>query len=457
MNTLKLSSLGGFSARFALVTALGFGLLGCTQDQRSGSATRETTVTGSAASEEAARREATNRELRQIDEMVSAGLISPLEGERRRNRVLGLPAPVTPSAEAPRASSPTSMAATPVAPSPVAPAPVSSAPVAPSPVAVGSSVVATIPGAAVDGVSPAVAAQLAGLRTYRPEVVLSNQRLRSTGSDTMDVLMAAWENNFAQYHNRLRVEHNGQGTSTAIPALISGADFGPMSRRVLEPEREAFVQRFGFEPTELPVALDALAVYVHPSNPIARRGLTLAEVDAIFSSTRNRQHPDSITTWGDLGLTGEFANQPIRVYSRNRASGTYAFFNDVVLKKGTFRDSNVELPSSEQVVESVSRDRFGIGFSGIGYKIDSVETVPLSESGANFIAATGDNALNGSYPLGRFLFLAIAHNPNAPVNHLHREFLRFVYSPQGQRVVLDNGYFPVNRTISDQALASLGF
>lgn len=403
------------------------------------------TNTGSTTTESTAPAQATGatesmqeRQLREIREMVEIGQISEAEGMRRTARVLGYDESVV-----------STQPSTPAMPAPAMPAP------APTPAP--APVVAEAP--ASDVLSGPIAAQLAGLSPYQPQVVLS-QRLRSIGSDTMDVVMEEWEKGFVQYHGRIRLQHEGQGSSTAIPALVEGnADFGPMSRPVKAAEVERFVERYGFEPTSLPVAIDALAVYVHPDNPILDMGLTLEQIDAIFSSTRNRGFPGDIRTWGDLGLTGEYANAPIRVYSRNSASGTYAFFKSNVLKKGDYKGTNIELPSSEAIVETIGRDPFGIGYSGIGYKTDAVETIAVAEAaGAEMIEATGENALNGTYPLARFLYLTIAHDPNSSsVNHLHREFLRYVYSPEGQRIVLENGYFPVNRVIADQALNALGY
>lgn len=367
----------------------------------------------------------TERRLREVNEMLEAGFITAEEAEAKRREILGLTEEPTPAPAPPRSAtgSPDVAAAT----------------------------------RATAGLSGPIAAQLAGLRAYEAEETLS-QRLTSTGSDTMDDLMAEWEEVFKRYHPNIRVSHSGQGSSTAIPALLDGADFGPMSREIRQSEINDFISRFGHPPVQLPVALDALAVYVNPNNPILEEGLTIAEIDAIFSSTRNQGYADEVRTWGDLGLRGRYANQPIRVYGRNAASGTFAFFRENVLDGGDFRDSYTALASSEAVVEAVARDPFGIGYSGIGYKTDDVATVDVAEAGGRYVEANGENALSGNYPLARFLYLTINHDPRSDsVNVLHREFMRFVYSPEGQRIVLDNGYYPVNRIIADQALGALGF
>lgn len=281
-------------------------------------------------------------------------------------------------------------------------------------------------------------------------------RLRSIGSDTMDKMMADWETDFKSHHPGIRVIHEGKGSSTAIPALVEGrSDFGPMSRDVKPAEAEKFEQKFGYKPTVMPVAIDALAIYVHPDNPIKDRGLSMSELDAIFSSTRRRGQAADIKTWGDLGLTGSWADKPINVYSRNSASGTYGFFKDEVLMKGDFKGSNRELAGSEEVVRSVENDPYSIGYSGFGYKTPGVALVPLS-NGGSIIEANQENAINGIYPLARNLYLVINHRPGAMPKTLHAEFIRYVYSQEGQEKVSRNGYFPVSSKTAAQQLSSLG-
>ncbi|MEO0794143.1 MAG: PstS family phosphate ABC transporter substrate-binding protein [Verrucomicrobiota bacterium] len=295
------------------------------------------------------------------------------------------------------------------------------------------------------------------LPSYQSEYAVRG-RLRSIGSDTMDNMMEDWEKDFKSYHQGILVIHEGKGSSTAIPALVEGrSDFGPMSRKVKPTEADKFQQKFGYDPTSMPVAIDALAVYVHPENPIKDRGLSIAELDAVFSSTRRRGHSTEIITWGDLGLTGEWANKPINVYSRNKASGTYGFFKDEVLNKGEFKTSNRELPGSEDVVRSIENDQYGIGYSGFGYKTTSVAIAPLSvASGASPVAANEVNAVNGSYPLARNLYLTINHRPGAAPKPMHAEFIRYVYSDNGQSKVRENGYFPISNLTATQQLAALG-
>jgi phosphate transport system substrate-binding protein len=291
---------------------------------------------------------------------------------------------------------------------------------------------------------------------YRPSAVLSG-RLRSIGSDTMDLIVASWERVFTQYHPGLRVVHEGRGSSTATPALLEGqSDFGPMSRAMQEPEVAKFRERFGYEPTQVRVAIDALGIFVHPSNPVSRTGLSLEQIDAIFSATRKRGAAARIATWGQLGVGGEWASAPVNVYGRNKASGTYGFFRDSALAKGEFGEWVQEQPGSGQVVEQVTADKFGIGYSGVGYKAEGVALAPLvTKAGEEAIEANEETALDGSYPLARPLYLVANRNPAAAPSDLQREFLSFVLGPLGQEVVKQEGYYPLPSKILAEELAKL--
>jgi len=222
-----------------------------------------------------------------------------------------------------------------------------------------------------------------------------------------------------------------------------------------EAELDEFEKAFGYEPTALPTSIDMLAVYVHKDNPIA--GLTLQQVDAIFSKTRKGGADRDIRTWGDLGLTGEWADKPISLYGRNSASGTYGYFKEHALFKGDYKDTVKEQPGSSSVVQGVATDRYGIGYSGIGYKTADVLAVPLAaEPGGEMIAAVPERAYTGEYPLARFLYLYVNHKPGTELEPLRREFLRYVFSRQGQQDVVKDGYFPITAKIAAKALPSVG-
>lgn len=279
--------------------------------------------------------------------------------------------------------------------------------------------------------------------------------LSSVGSDTMNNLMTLWAEAFRKHHPAVRVQVEGKGSSTAPAALIAGtAQLGPMSREMKDSEVDAIVARYGFEPTAVVAALDVLAVYVHNDNPL--QSLSLPEIDAIFSKTRRLGFDREITTWGQLGLAGEWAKKPISLYGRNAASGTYGYFKDHALGGGDFRDTVKEQPGSASVVQGVSEDRYGIGYSGIGYATSGVKALALAKKvGDKAYAPSYENALAKTYPLSRPLYVYVVQDPRKPLDPLVEEFLRFVLSREGQEVVIKDGYLPLTAKMVEQELAKL--
>ncbi|GJL79664.1 MAG: phosphate-binding protein PstS [Nitrospinaceae bacterium] len=274
--------------------------------------------------------------------------------------------------------------------------------------------------------------------------------LDSIGSDTLNNLMTFWTEKFKQFYPNVNIQVEGKGSSTAPPALISAtAQLGPMSRNMKGREIDAFEKKFGYKPTAVRVAVDALAVFVNKDNPI--KGLNLAEVDAAFSKSGRRGLGD-LKTWGELGLTGDWENRPVSLYGRNSASGTYGFFKKLVLKKGDYKDEVKEQPGSASVVQSVSVDRFSMGYSGIGYKTAGVRVLPLAEKGSKFVEPNATNALAGNYPLARFLYVYVNKAPGKPLDPLTREFLKMVLSKEGQEVVVKGGYFPIANAVAQEDL-----
>ena len=271
--------------------------------------------------------------------------------------------------------------------------------------------------------------------------------LNSIGSDTLNNLMTLWAEGFRKQYPNVKIQIEGKGSSTAPPALIEGtAQLGPMSRKMKGKEIDAFESKFGYKPTAFPVAIDALAVYVNKDNPI--QGMTIEQVDAVFSKTRQHGYKENLTSWGQLGLTGMFADMPISIYGRNSASGTYGFFKEVVLENGDYKDEVKEQPGSASVVQGVTEDQAGIGYSGIGYRTSSVHALPLSmKAGQSFVEPTYENATKGEYPLSRYLFVYVNKAPNQPLSPIVREFLKYVYSREGQKVVIKDGYFPMPEKI----------
>jgi phosphate transport system substrate-binding protein len=280
--------------------------------------------------------------------------------------------------------------------------------------------------------------------------------LKSIGSDTLNNLMTLWAEGFRSFYPNVQIEIEGAGSGTAPPAMIQGtAQFGPMSRPMKSDEIQRFQKRYGYEPLPIRGAVDALAVYVHKDNPI--KCMTLQQVDAVFSRTRNGGYKENVTTWGQLGLTGAWAKRPIELYGRNSASGTYGYFKEVALFNGDFKNEVREQPGSSTVVQGVASTLAGIGYSGVGYKTADVRSVPLAaEPGAPCFDATAEAAVAGDYPIARFLYVYVNKDPNRPLEPLRAEFIRFVYSRQGQEAVVRDGYFPVTRALAEEDLKKFG-
>lgn len=279
--------------------------------------------------------------------------------------------------------------------------------------------------------------------------------ISSVGSDTLANLMTLWAEEYKRLYPNVNIQIQAAGSSTAPPALTEGTStFGPMSRKMKSKEIEAFEKKFGYKPTELRVAIDALAVYVHKDNPI--KGMTISQVDAVFSSTRKCGAAEDADSWGKLGLKGEWVSRDIQIFGRNSVSGTYGYFKKKALCKGDYKSNVNEQPGSASVVQSVSASINGIGYSGIGYKTSGVKAVALSKkAGDAFIEASADNAANGTYPLSRYLYIYVNKHPNKPVAPLEREFLKMVLSKVGQQVTVKDGYIPLSNAIVEKELAKL--
>ncbi len=278
----------------------------------------------------------------------------------------------------------------------------------------------------------------------------------SVGSDTLANLMTLWAEEFKRFYPNVNIQIQAAGSSTAPPALTEGtANMGPMSREMKDNEIEAFENKYGYKPTAIPVAIDALAVFVHKDNPI--EGMSLPQVDAVFSSTLKCGHNEVISNWGQAGLTGPWQRRDVQIFGRNSVSGTYGYFKETALCTGDFKNSVNEQPGSASVVQSVSTSVNGIGYSGLGYTTSSVRALPIAkESGGEFFAATAENAISGNYPLARFLFVYVNKEPNKPLAPLEREFIKLVLSKTGQEVVMKDGYIPLPAQVVDITMESLG-
>jgi len=256
--------------------------------------------------------------------------------------------------------------------------------------------------------------------------------IRVEGSDTMVNIAQAWAE---QYHKRrpeVSVQVLGGGSGVGIASLIEGyCELANTSRKMKQKEIEkAIARHHGLEPIEHIVGYDALAVYVHPSNP--RDTISLEELAEVFGVD------GTITRWSQLGVSGMPRDQIIRV-SRQNSSGTYAFFREVVLGKQDFKLGSVDANGSKDVVALTSRTPGAIGYSGMGYSTPRVKMLKVSRrTGEPGIAPTMENAQNRSYPITRPLQIYTLGEPEGDV----KKYLDWIKSPAGQRVVLELGYVP---------------
>lgn len=292
------------------------------------------------------------------------------------------------------------------------------------------------------------------LKPYEKATGISGN-LNAIGSDTLNNLMTLWAENFKKLYPSVRIQVEGKGSSTAPPALISStAQLGPMSREMKSTEIDAFEAKFGYKPTQIRVAIDALAVYVNKDNPLEK--LTLPEVDAIFSKTRSCDLPDDIVTWGQVGLSAPWDSKPISAYGRNSASGTYGFFKTVALCDGDFKDTVKEQPGSASVVQGVTEDIVGIGYSGIGYKTSGVKTLELAtKPDQPYYGTDAETVLSGKYPLARFLFIYVNRKPGTSLDPVVHQFLASVLSREGQQVVVKDGYLPLSASVVAEELKKI--
>ena len=280
--------------------------------------------------------------------------------------------------------------------------------------------------------------------------------IKSIGSDTLNNLMTLWAEGFSKQYPNVNIEIEGKGSGTAPPALIAGtSQFGPMSRPMKAGELDDFERKYGYKPVAFRTAVDSLAVFVHKDNPV--KCLSLTQIDAMFSKTRKKGAKADAVKWGDVGVTGEWADKPVSLYGRNSASGTYGYFKEVALGDGDYKDTVKEQPGSSAVVQGIASDKYAIGYSGVGYKTADVKTVPVSaKDGASCHDATSDEAYAGNYPITRFLYVYVNKNPQKPLEPVRSEFVKFVLSKQGQEAVIKDGYFPLPAKVAADDKKALG-
>lgn len=292
------------------------------------------------------------------------------------------------------------------------------------------------------GIIPEVTAKTAG-------------SLSSVGSDTLQQVMQLWGEEYRQRNPAVNFQIQSNGSSTAPVALIEGtAQLGPMSRLMRETELQQFSERFGYPPTAVPVAIDLLAVYVHPDNPLTQ--LSLRQLDAIFSVNRRCGAAADIQHWGQLGLTGRWQQRFISLYSRNSVSGTYGYFKQHVLCNGDIKARTNQLAGSSAMLRAISKSEAGIGYSGIGYATRDVKVLSLAVADGPAFAPTTENAMAGDYPLARQLYVYVNLAPGQQLTPNALAFFDLVLSPAGQQLVRQDGFLPLPAEVISRWRRTLG-
>lgn len=249
------------------------------------------------------------------------------------------------------------------------------------------------------------------------------------GSDTMVHLVSSWAEAFMQQNPGTEVSVTGGGSGTGIAALLNGTtDICAASREIKDKELELALQK-NIHPNEIVVAKDGIVVVVHPDNPIG--DLTLRQLGEIFSGRSLR--------WSDVGGPDE----GIVVLSRESSSGTYVFFQEMVLKKQDYvRDAKL-LPATSTIIQSVSTDKWAIGYVGLGYALaasDKVKIVAVkADDTSPAVTPSDDTVKSGQYPIARPLYLYLSGEPRGTA----KAFIDFCLSPEGQAVVTDTGYVAI--------------
>lgn len=279
------------------------------------------------------------------------------------------------------------------------------------------------------------------LGDYQSQGKLSG-KIYSTGSDTLANMMSFWAEEFTRIYPQVAFELHSEGSTTAPPALLSGvSNIAPMSRQMNSAELALFQQKFGYQPSAIKVAVDAIAVFVHRDNPL--QAISIKQLDQIFSAQLLCGGTSKLTRWGQLGLDQQWEHKPIEVFGRDARSGSYSFFKDMALCRGMFASNMQTLPGSASIVQAISNNPYAIGFSGMGYKTSGVRTVAIMHQGEALLPSIAADT-NWHYPLSRFLYLYVNKAPGIALPELLREFILFVLSNSGQRTVELDGYAAVS-------------
>jgi phosphate transport system substrate-binding protein len=309
------------------------------------------------------------------------------------------------------------------------------------------------------------------LARYNPQAQVTGS-IKVRGSETMYPLLSRLSLEFQRRQPKVSIDVKGGGSTKAIeeflqPPLYKTGKialreeranqfwFLASSRELFDAEIKQFTVENGYEPVAVPVAVDAVAVYVHKDNPLP--GLTLDQIDAMFSTTRKRGAKVALSRWGQLGLPDGWEQAAIQLYGRDRRSGTRAFFQEHVLAGGDFVPTLHEEPGAASVILNLGRDQLGIGYSGLGLQSSTVRVVPLAENeGMPFVTPSSSTVQDQTYPLRRVLYLYVNKDPKGSLPAAAHEFLAFLMSQEGQEAVIKAGFFPLPVNQISKTAVALG-
>jgi phosphate transport system substrate-binding protein len=287
----------------------------------------------------------------------------------------------------------------------------------------------------------------AGLPTYSRASSLAGT-VNSVGSSTLSNLLFRWSTDFKQLYPNVEINIVGGGSDSAPAALMAGtADLAPMSRPMNATEIAAFKTKFGYEPTRVTVALDAIAMYVNKNNPLKQ--ISLKQIDAIFSSTYKRGSAP-IKTWDQLGLVGgQWQSAKIETKSPSRTQGIYGLFRELALDGGDFRFDLKPEPVASSIVQGVGADEKAMGFASYFYASARARALAVAKTDEGpFVLPTQDGVLSGAYPLSRMLYIYVNKPANGALPAVARELLRFVCTEPGQAVVARDGNYPLSAALA---------
>lgn len=277
--------------------------------------------------------------------------------------------------------------------------------------------------------------------------------ITSIGDSTTTNLVARIAAEFRRMYPDVMLEVTASPISIGPSALLEGrADLVPMSRPLTPEEVESFTKKYGYPPTEIKVAADALAIYVEKGNPVP--GLTLGQLDGIFSQTQRRSG-SSIGTWGQAGLTGEWADRRITLYGYGPEDGAHQIFQQQVLDGGAFRLSLRVEGGGSSIVQGVAADPGAIGFASVFFACKRVRVVELAGADGRLYAPTEENVRSRRYPLIRFLYVCVNKPQLQRLGGPAAEFLRFLLSRDGQQIVAAGGNIPLDAATVEQSRRTL--